>query len=695
MVVLIYFLISLIGGIIPAFLARQMKKNFVLWWIYGVFFLPVALLHVILLKLKLEKGIIAVRILLVVFGVLTFYFVTWAMSTQPAAMKWFVIGENKYAIGKVMYENADEITGLTTDVMDYVEKKTKVDRKIIEDELAYFEPNKHTDKEYVQDFGLKLVQSIQNVFIETINKGAYEEWSVPMGDAKKVFTLYLKSLKDLNIYLKDSPTAVDDNYMAYLRTESTYLGKTSIVNEYLDHLDGEAAKNPDDERIRVLIEHYIYIGDQLVKTNQADISLKPYDKAIALYRRILQHGGESVKERAEDLFNIGEIYSKKKDFEAVVSVFKEFLFEYFNGKLFLVEDAIYDLEGYMKLEIVAKDTKKLMIILKEFTDYIDGFSTPEKVDVCKVENRVLEIFFPKLPQGDRVNYIPILKENYDYLISPKNLEVFPIIKEAYTFFDNFKFKDVAQSYIEMLDDVEPVVFAAVDKVKNNVSIGLLADVTEAMKNVEGIFLKSLILTDTMSEEMKALQAKIRENSKTAIDTIVQIKDIMADMEELMAHMERNKELKAKLQTQLENKKLEMNEIQNAISKATKNYNDVVKDIFRENDIRTKEYDAVMAMIVEAQELGDSLGLVPPGQRKAKKADMLKLRAEIKNEVTSLSTIIDNIIAAKNEIAKKYNVTPDTSHLTEIKGNLIELKDEIDAIVEKYFPGELAKLDADA
>ena len=98
--------------------------------------------------------------------------------------------------------------------------------------------------------------------------------------------------------------------------------------------------------------------------------------------------------------------------------------------------------------------------------------------------------------------------------------------------------------------------------------------------------------------------------------------------------------------------------------------------------------------LELVKLGESLGLVPPGQRKTKKEDMIKLRAEIKNEVISLATIIDNIVEAKNEIAKKYNKDAPVENLLAIKDKLIKLKDEIDAVVEEYFPGELEKLDAE-
>jgi hypothetical protein len=359
------------------------------------------------------------------------------------------------------------------------------------------------------------------------------------------------------------------------------------------------------------------------------------------------------------------------------------------------DDAIYDLEGYMKLEIIMKDPGNLIRAIKTFADYIDSFSTPEKAQVCRVENRIMHIFFPKMPKSERVNYVPGLQENFDYLISPRNMDVFPIIREAFEFFEQFNFNDVAQYYIEMLDDIEPVVFAGVDEINNTVTVELFKELEKAKIYVDNIFIKGGILSESTISGIRELQKGIRENSKEAIDMIIKIRDVMADMEELMEHMEKNQELKDKLQKDLETKKEEIGKAQSSISKTTKEFNDVVKDIFKENSIITDEYDAVIAMIDEAKELGDSLGLVPPGQRKTKKDDMIKLRAEIKNEVTSLATIIDNIVTAKKAVAQLYGASPAIDDLLEIKNKLITLKDDIDAVVEKYFPGELAIIDAES
>ena len=46
MALIIYFAVSIVVGIGPALLARQLKKRFVLWWIYSAVFLPIALTYV-------------------------------------------------------------------------------------------------------------------------------------------------------------------------------------------------------------------------------------------------------------------------------------------------------------------------------------------------------------------------------------------------------------------------------------------------------------------------------------------------------------------------------------------------------------------------------------------------------------------------------------------------------------------------
>lgn len=771
MIVLIYFLISLAGGIIPAFIAKQANKNFILWWIYGAIFLPIAIIHAILLLIKLEKGIIVVRILLVIYGIFIFYFVTWSFSTQPGALKWFEIGMNKYNLGKTLYEHTDNVTALTSNIIDYMIKKTEfdwdilkkafsdfdnekikekayllefainktreidekvkesiwtqqdagrikeimqiysnstddilstqfisvqdymdeiteIDRSIIDDEFAYFEGEKHVDKEYVQTFALDLIKALENVYQITINKGAYEEWSVPMGEARKIFHLYLKSLKDLNIYLKESPTALEANYRAYLNAESTYFKETTIVDEYIQHLDKENSRDNDNERNLEIIDQYTYIGDTLVITDQLNLAYNCYDKAIALYRDILSREGTSAIEKARDLHSIGELYDKKSDIETLVDVFNDFLSVFFPERLFFDEDALYDLEAFIRLDTILKKKPNLTRIIKEFTDYIDNFPTDEKMQLYTVENKILKTFFPDMSRAARADFAPILKENYDYLISPMNLTIFPLIKEAYEFLDKFNFDDVAQTYVEMLVDVEPIVFSAVDTVKNETSIAFLEEIGKAQGYVEGIFLSDSLLDNKTSEDIKELQKGIREDSKKVIDTVIQIKDTMAIMDELMKHMEKEKNIKQKLEKDIEMKKIQMDKVQSDVSRATKEFNDIVKDIFRENKIITEEYDALLVQISEAQDIGERLGLVPPGQRKTMKEDMKKARAEVRNEVVSLSTIIDNIVEVKNKVAKKYDTVANSEQLLSIKEKIVLLNQEIDDMFFKYFPEEL-------
>ena len=42
--------LAVLIGLIPAFIARNKGKNFLLWWFYGAMFFIVALLHSILIK---------------------------------------------------------------------------------------------------------------------------------------------------------------------------------------------------------------------------------------------------------------------------------------------------------------------------------------------------------------------------------------------------------------------------------------------------------------------------------------------------------------------------------------------------------------------------------------------------------------------------------------------------------------------
>ena len=48
--------IAVIIGLIPAFIARNKGKSFVLWWFYGAMLFIVALPHALLIKPNKQKG---------------------------------------------------------------------------------------------------------------------------------------------------------------------------------------------------------------------------------------------------------------------------------------------------------------------------------------------------------------------------------------------------------------------------------------------------------------------------------------------------------------------------------------------------------------------------------------------------------------------------------------------------------------
>jgi hypothetical protein len=48
--------IAVLIGLIPAFIARNKRKNFALWWFYGAMLFIVALPHALLIKPNKQKG---------------------------------------------------------------------------------------------------------------------------------------------------------------------------------------------------------------------------------------------------------------------------------------------------------------------------------------------------------------------------------------------------------------------------------------------------------------------------------------------------------------------------------------------------------------------------------------------------------------------------------------------------------------
>jgi len=44
--------LAICAGVVPGIVARGMGRSFLTWWVYGTFLFPVAIAHVILLRVK-------------------------------------------------------------------------------------------------------------------------------------------------------------------------------------------------------------------------------------------------------------------------------------------------------------------------------------------------------------------------------------------------------------------------------------------------------------------------------------------------------------------------------------------------------------------------------------------------------------------------------------------------------------------
>ncbi|MBN1697328.1 MAG: hypothetical protein JW881_07425 [Spirochaetales bacterium] len=674
MAVLIYFLVSIVAGFFPAFIARKKNRNFVLWWIYGALALPVALIHTLFLLINFEKGILIIRILLVVYALVIFYFITWFVSTQPVAMKYARLAESRYAIGSIMLERLDEITsGSVSDIFDYLKDKTHIPDEDVDVEMEYFEPRKITDRDYVEGEAIKVLEKIKGSYEMTIKSGAFNEWSVPQGEAKDVFEIYIKSLRILKEYIATSPESLESIYHTILFVESEYFGNMEIAEEYLTHLDREKEKAASDERRYELLEQYEYLGNRYILVGDDKRAKGCYDKTIDLYRQIASHEDKTGVERANIYFEIAKLYDKKMEYEPAIDALKNFLDIFFKADMYSDDDQWYELESFLKLPVINR-RKNLENALDVFMAVSEQYKTPQREMVFDLENRIMFVFFSEISYSARERFVPILKKNYDHLIAEKDIYVLPRIKDAYGFFDMYNFDEVANTYLNAAKEVENNLKKVERDIIDRVTENVVKKINNATFIIEKIVTGETPLTDKVMEEMITLRREVLEASKQVNDVIIAIKDGKRIIDGLM----RREEV------------VERGEIENAqtkISRATKNFSDMIKVVLREKEIVEKEYGEFMEDIAAATEEGEWISSNIAKASSNRKNRFRDMRAEAKNQVTSLQKEIEEIIGLKKEIGSQYNREFSTEELETINDEMKRQYEKLNELYKKVFPRE--------
>jgi hypothetical protein len=445
-----YFLGSVVLGIIPAIIARQAKRNFFLWWLYGALLFPAAILHSILLVLKTEKGMYVVYTLIIVYGLGIFYFGTWFLSTQPVSIQQGEVCEARYKIAELILKDRDIISGgQVTDLKNYVAQQTKLKQPAIEKALEDFDNQIITDKPKLTQFALDLLLSLDKIFKYISDKGAFDEFSVPMGAAAQVFTYYIDSLNLLNKYEEKDVSVVEANYESMLSTEQMYFKTTKNSRPFLEHLDAEARKDNSRDRMLTIIDHFLSVGKILTMNGQKDEAMRCDDAAISLYNKILKDSALVEKDRAGFMYKIAEANDKKGDAIKILVTFNDYLDLLFRASLYTDKDTSDDIQKFVKLDTIMKKHENLARTIQNFMALAEKNKSADQKDIANMTNSVLTApeIFSKLTETERNNYVKEINANYKIIVQPDDINSLPTIQKAFTFFEDYRYSDLADYYM--------------------------------------------------------------------------------------------------------------------------------------------------------------------------------------------------------------------------------------------------------
>jgi tetratricopeptide (TPR) repeat protein len=517
---LYYFMGSVVLGIIPGIIAKRAKRSFFLWWLYGALLFPPALLHSIFIALKLKKAMPIAYVFVIVYGIGIFYFATWFLATQPVSIEQADITEAKYKVSSLILDNPDSLTpDRIPDFRKYAAEQTKLKEKNINLALDYFEQTMLGNRDKLVAFAIDMLKSIEKNYKFVSEKGAFEEFSVPMGASSRVFRTYIDSLVLLNKYSENDVSSLESNYESILSTEETYFKTTKYSEPFLEHLNDETKKELPKDRMLVLIDHYLSIGNLLVGNGQTGDAIRCYDSAISLYAKIIELPGLTLKDKIGYYYKIAEACDKKSESESILNTFDRYLSLFFAGSLYTDKDSIEELPRFMKLKTIAEKHENLIKAINTFMKISETNKRIAEQAMASMENTVLNEIFSRLSVNEKNNYAKVIDDNYKILISSNELSTLPTIEKAFNFFEQYRFANIANSYLDRTKKLFDDLIGKEKQLIEDYTV-LSGKIDKAEEVIVAILEKTVPATKTEKQTINTLKEEIGTTFKTldAINT---------------------------------------------------------------------------------------------------------------------------------------------------------------------------------
>ncbi len=656
LILLIILIISLLGGLAPALIAKNKGKNFILWYIYGFFALPAAIIHSLLIHFNIKKFLNFFYAFLVFYALIIFYFFMWFISTQPVAMAQESIAKKKYLVAEKIINDLDNLSSTSgDDLKKILEKEIKITKKQLNKILGAFDANRINDTEYVKTEVTKILNSIEENFNKTIARASYEEWSVPKGKAAKVFKIYIDSLKLINKLNPENIELLETNYENILNTEALYFKRTKIAVDFIKHLDSERLKEINMQRKLDLISKYEFVGDKYKYTNQKNLAKDCYESAISINKEMISIDEKEGKDIKNYIINIAKLQDKKEDINAILENFEIITKKYFEKGLFTelkYYGEILDFFNFETIKIKHNMSKAINVFLNISTIYKAQFIN----DISLIENKLLKDVYPKMNNEDRLKYSKNLIDNYKYFISTKALdtssgilETTQIVQEAYLFFKNYKkLNKTSHDYYIQLTDLNGKINDLLNKIIESDSKEFENEMQKDIEIARAVNFEKNNFLKIIKEIQNLENMKITADTKasgivTAISNIKTAKDIYFTLQKRESKISRK---------QIDKNEKEEEEIDNFAKKLNNERDQLKKEIcIKENGILLELFGK----------------MIPADKDKYSKL----INENYKFILTTIGTDKVELIMQKAMIIKEAYTFFDTNNYPIIKGTFVE------------------------
>jgi|GEM_PF-5228007 len=569
MVVLFVVIGCIIAGLGIALIASKvMNKNFFLWWVYGSVCLPIAVIHLLLIFLKLEKLLLFLRMLFIFYLLVLLYYSLWFLSTQPVSMIQAREVNKKFILGKTMLDDIDKITADKNNRLEvYLSQKTGLAENTVDKFITGFNNSKINNKAYVQSFALKnLLGGIYENIKVVRRRAAFYDASVPMGAASEVFDKYVKALEIINKYYsvdnEQDLYKLEDNYKTILDIQFNYFHKSDIAEEFIKHLHTQKAKAPaifdrikkmaaDDDkdkikkemdRIKEIISYYEFIGDILIKDKKKKNADIAYKSAIELYNDIIESQGGINKENVILLSNIADLNSRNSDIDGFKKVLEQYITYFFEQDLYKDPINVTILKNFFRLDIIIKNKTNAKLSLEMFLGLTSKHRSKSETEIKLLENAVVESVFIKLNNKDKNKYVDFLDKNYQSLISETDLKKIGYVKSAYQFYEQNKYKKYMAKYEKVLEKQHKSLLSVKNNVINEDHKLVINNIKSGLDFVNKINSNEIKANKNNIAELEKIYSSIKADVNKINESINDIKEATKVVQDLLGEQVNNEDL---------------------------------------------------------------------------------------------------------------------------------------------------------